>query len=173
MRATRNLPICRAIILPFFVESSPTLTEMSALQFSSCIPIFIYLPTNLLVQIYRAFKTRHGLRGIQAASEQKNRHVTCKNKARLHALLHLFSKNARYNPQMLIFAVQNLILHQSKKTFATLGGNHEWQTRCRLQYPPPQSQKPCPYLRHSKHTGIIISGADRKTRRASKNVRTY
>ena len=49
-RATRNCPIRWAITLPFFVQNSPNLQEKLAMQLSSCLQIFSYLPQILPVQ---------------------------------------------------------------------------------------------------------------------------
>ena len=91
--------------------SCPPLQPLS-MQLLSCIPIVMYFPKNLLVQNHQHSRRDHGPRGPQAASKQ-NRHVTCNSKACLHSLWQLVSKIARYNPQMLIFALQHLILYQS------------------------------------------------------------
>ena len=49
-RAGRNGPIRRAITLPFFLQNSPNSQEMSAMQSSSRMPIFSFLPQILRVQ---------------------------------------------------------------------------------------------------------------------------
>ena len=59
-----------------------------------------------------AFKTRHGPHSFQAASKQ-NRHVACNNKARLHALLQLFSKIARCKPQNIDFTQSYMFIVSS------------------------------------------------------------
>ena len=90
-----------------------------------------------------AFKTRRGPRGLQAACEQRKRHVTCNNTARLRALLQFFSKTARYNPQILICAVPNGVPHRSNTRFATPDGRHAWQTHLWATVPP-TAPPPCP-----------------------------
>ena len=74
-----------------------------------------------------AFKTRHGPHSFQAASKQ-NRHVACNNKARLHALLQLFSKIARCKPQNIDFTQSYMFYSQfelsCKITYNFGGKNH-------------------------------------------------
>ena len=89
---------------------------------------FHLLPTNLSCQKTPAFNTRHGACGLQAACKQRKRHFICSEVARLHSHLQLFSKSARYNPQILICLVQNWVPHRSNTGFATLDGRHALQT---------------------------------------------
>ena len=92
-----------------------------------------------------AFKTRRGPRALQAACKQSKRHVTCNNTARLPALLQLFSKTARYNPQILICPVPNWVPHRSNTRFVTLDGRHALQTPMWATVPPPHGPalSPC------------------------------
>ena len=91
-----------------------------------------------------AFKTRRGPRALQAACKHSKRHVTCNNTARLPALLQLFSKTARYNPQILIYPVPNWVPHRSNTRFATLNGSHALQTPMWATVPPLGPAPPCP-----------------------------
>ena len=97
---------------------------------------FHLLPRNTSRPKTPAFKMRHGSRGRQAACKQRKRHVTCKNMARLRALLQFFSRTARHNPQMWLLPVPNWVPHRSSTRFATLGGKHAWQTTVSATVPP-------------------------------------
>ena len=103
---------------------------------------FHLLPTNLSCQKTPAFDTRHGACGLQAACKQRKRHFICSEVARLHSHLQLFSKSARYNPQVLICPVQNWVPHRSNTGFATLDGRHALQTPVWAKVPP-TATPPC------------------------------
>ena len=90
-----------------------------------------------------AFKTRHGPRGLQAACKHRKRHVTCNNIAPLHAHLQLFSRTAKYNPQMSIVSVRIWVPHRSNIRFSTLGGKHALKMPMSATVPP-HSPAPSP-----------------------------
>ena len=90
-----------------------------------------------------AFKTRLGPRALKAACKHSKRHVICNNTARLPVLLQLFSKTARYNPQIVICLVPNWVPHRSNTRLATPDGRHALQTPIWATVPP-TAPPPCP-----------------------------
>ena len=131
-----NVFCCCCCCCCCFLQNSPNLGEMSAMQFASFMPISTYFPQNPSCPKTLAFKTRHGPRGFQATCKKRKRHVTSSEVTRLHALLQLFSKTDGYYSQVLICPVPNWVPHQTNTRFATLDGRHALQTPMSATLPP-------------------------------------